>query len=211
LQDNQAQVDKNVKGKKGTVNVLHTGNIMGAVDVKYEFRKTARHEISDARSETTWDPFGRYLCIYGAKPISSFDKTKRSIRIFSMLGEVLHEIEKLSELQTFQWRPRPSQILSKKELIQLKKDCRTKYGKVYKDDQHKDTQKQQGETRERKGAVIDDFLEKFYLPLRAKYEADLDWYKKHWPLKPQDMEEKPATINHLYAYGDQVSVRRVDL
>ena len=41
---------------------------------------------------------------------------------------------------------------------------------MYKEDQHKDTQKQQGETRERKGAVIDDFLEKFFLPLRAKYE-----------------------------------------
>ena len=82
----------------------------------------------------------------------------------------MHEIEKLTDLQTFQWRPRPAQILSKKELTALKKDYRTKYGKIYRDDQHKDTQKQQGETRERKGAVIDDFLENFFLPLRAKYE-----------------------------------------
>ena len=76
---------------------MHTGNIMGAVDVKYEFRKTARHENADLRSDTTWDHFGRYLCIYGVNA-TKFDKTKRSIRIYSILGEILHEIEKLSDL-----------------------------------------------------------------------------------------------------------------
>jgi hypothetical protein len=71
---------------------------MGATDIKYEFRKTARHEIADGKSETVWDQLGRYLCIYGVKKPGLFDKEKRSIRIYSILGEQLHIIDKLSEL-----------------------------------------------------------------------------------------------------------------
>jgi hypothetical protein len=41
---------------------------------------------------------GRFLCIYGVKKAGPFDKEKRSIKIFSLLGEQLHVIEKLSEL-----------------------------------------------------------------------------------------------------------------
>ena len=61
--------------------------------------------------------------------------------------------------------------------------------------------------RERRGAIINEFLESFFLPLRKQYEADLEWYEKEWPLNKEEME--PATVNHLYAYGDQVSVKMV--
>jgi len=74
---------------------------MGAADIKYEFRKTARHEISDFKSETVWDSLGRYLSIYGVKRPGPFDKEKRSIRIYSILGEQLHIVDKISELQGF--------------------------------------------------------------------------------------------------------------
>jgi len=72
---------------KGKVNILFSGNTMGAIDAKWEFRKTARHEIPDIKNETVWDNLGRYLCIYGVKQPGPFDKTKRSIRIFSLMGE----------------------------------------------------------------------------------------------------------------------------
>lgn len=107
-------IDKNVKGKKGTVNVLFSGNTMGETQIKYEFRKTARHEIADSKSDTQWDPLGRYLCIYGLRKPGPFDKEKRSVKIFSILGEQLHSIDKISELQGFSFRPRPNNILTKK-------------------------------------------------------------------------------------------------
>lgn len=94
-------VDKNSKAQKGKVNVLFTGNTMGAIDVKSEFRKLARHEISDAKNETVWDNMGRYLCIYGVKRPGPFDKEKRSLRIFSMTGEQLLLVEKLEQLSGF--------------------------------------------------------------------------------------------------------------
>ena len=110
----QDKIDKNAKDKKGKVNVLFNSNTMGANDIKYEFRKTARHEIADGKSETVWDQLGRYLCIYGVKKPGPFDKEKRSVRIFSILGEQLHIIDKLTELSGFNFRPRPLNILSKK-------------------------------------------------------------------------------------------------
>ncbi len=62
-------------------------NSMQASDVKYEFRKTARHEITDGKTEAEWDQFGRYMCIYGVKKPGPFDREKRSIRIFSLMGD----------------------------------------------------------------------------------------------------------------------------
>lgn len=112
---------------------------MTTTEVKYEFRKTARHEISDSKSETTWDHLGRYICIYGVKRPGPFDKEKRSVRIFSILGEQLHLVEKLSELSQFSFRPRPLNILTKKALTALKVDYRKKYGKQYKEEDRKDT------------------------------------------------------------------------
>jgi hypothetical protein len=195
-------VDKNVKGQKGKVNVLFTGNTMGAVDNKVEFRKTARHEVTDAKTEVTWDGLGRYLCIYGVKRPGPFDKDKRSVRIFSMLGEQLHVIEKLEQLQGFEFRPRPQKVLTKKQTTALEKDYRSLYGKKYKEEERKDSSKQQDEVRERKAGIINEFLSSFFMPLREKYEKDVQWYEDLWPLSAAMMEEKPTTQNHLYAYGD---------
>jgi hypothetical protein len=115
---------------------------MGNLELKYEFRKTARHEIADGKSETVWDSLGRYVCIYGVKKPGPFDKEKRSVRIFSILGEQLHCVEKLSELSGFEFRPRPSKILDKKQLTKLEKEYRAKYGKQYKMEAQKDTSTQ---------------------------------------------------------------------
>lgn len=114
-------------------------NTMQAAEVKYEFRKTARHEVADGKSETEWDQMGRFLAIYGVKKPGPFDKEKRSIRIFSLLGEQLHMIEKLSELSQFKFRPHPGQILNKKALTALKSDYRKKYGKQFKEEERKDS------------------------------------------------------------------------
>ena len=62
-------------------------NTMQATEVKFEFKLLARHEVTDAISETEWDQMGRFLCIYGVKRPGPFDKEKRSIKILSLLGE----------------------------------------------------------------------------------------------------------------------------
>lgn len=198
----QDKIDRNAKDKKGKVNVLFNSNTMGANDIKYEFRKTARHEIADGKSETVWDQLGRYLCIYGVKKPGPFDKEKRSVRIFSILGEQLHIIDKLTELSGFNFRPRPLNILSKKAMTALKADYRKNYGKKYKEEERKDTSQQQDEVRERKSAIINEFLNNFFLPLRQKYEDEVEWYQTNWPIKEAEYEKDPATVNHLYAYGD---------
>jgi hypothetical protein len=69
------------------------------------------------------------LCVYGVKKPGPFDREKRSIRIFSLMGDLLFMIDKLPELSDFKFRPRPKQILSKKDLTTLKADFRKKYGK----------------------------------------------------------------------------------
>ena len=185
-------------------------NSMQASDVKYEFRKTARHEITDGKTEAEWDQFGRYMCIFGVKKAGPFDREKRSIKIFSLMGDQLLAIEKLPELSDFKFRPRPKNILTKKEQTTLKAEFRKKYGKQYKEEERKDTTIHNDEVRAMKHTVTSAFLNSFFLPLRQKYEADLDWYKTNWSIKQSEMEPELATVNHIYAYGDQLSVRRVD-
>lgn len=119
-------------------------------------------------------------------------------------------IEKLSELNDFKFRPRPKNILTKKELTNLKAEFRKKYGKQYKEEERKDTTLHNDGVRVMKTSVTNEFLNSFFLPLRQKYEADLEWYKSNWPIKQSEMEPELATINHIYAYGDQLSVRKVD-
>jgi len=41
------------------------------------------------------------LCVYGVKKPGPFDREKRSIRIFSLMGDLLFMIDKLPELSDF--------------------------------------------------------------------------------------------------------------
>lgn len=200
---------KEQKVEKGKINILNDKNIMGAVDSKFEFRKTARHEITDALCETAWDSLGRYVCIYGVKKPGPFDKEKRSVRIFSIMGQQLHQVEKLDQLSGFMWRPRPNSNLDKKSMQKLKKEFRDRYGKQYRDEERKDTTNQQNEDRERKATIINQFLNNFYLPQRQKYENDIEWYKTNWPIK--EYEEKPATVNYIYAFGETTFTKKVEI
>jgi hypothetical protein len=39
----------------------------------------------------------------------------------------------------------------------------------------------------------------------------MEWYKDNWPLKEEDYEAETVTVTHVYAYGEQLSVRRLDV
>lgn len=64
--------------------------------------------------------------------------------------------------------------------------------------------------RARKNEKTNEFINTFYLPLRKKYEADIEWYKANWPIKEAEYEKDPATVNHLYAYGETINLKKVE-
>lgn len=110
----------------------------------------------------------------------------------------------------FDFRPRPQGLLSVKEQTKLRTDFRTLYGKQYKEEEKSERSAVQEEVRLKKKTIRDDFLNNFYLPLRRKYEADLDKYIKMWPLKESDMSEKEEVVTHVYNYGDLVETKKID-
>ena len=63
-------------------------NKMAAEVIKYEFKKTARHEAVDSNPTGVWDKFGRFFVSYGRK-VGMFDKELRNIKIYSIFGEPL--------------------------------------------------------------------------------------------------------------------------
>lgn len=99
------------------------------------------------------------------------------------MGDLLFMIDKLPELSDFKFRPRPKQILSKKDLTTLKADFRKKYGKQYKEEERKDTTIHNDEVRAKKSTIVNEFLSTFFLPLRQKYESEIQWYVENWPIK----------------------------
>lgn len=91
----------------------------------------------------------------------------------------------------------------------MKKDARTKYAKQYKEEEKKESTKHNDERRAKRNAITEQFLNSFFLPLRRKYEEDIDWYKERFPIKEEDLEEKPANIDHIFAYGEVLASKKV--
>lgn len=149
-------------------------NKMAAEEVYYEFKKTARHEAVDVVTRGLWDKFGRFFVVHGKKGAGLFDKELRNIKIYSIFGEPLQAIEKVPQMKQFEFRPRPSDILQPKELKALKADYRKKYGKIYREEEIKQRQVIQGKVRDEKKVVRDEFLNNFFLPLRRRYEENID-------------------------------------
>lgn len=56
--------------------------------------------------------------------------------------------------------------------------------------------------RDEKKVVRDEFLNNFFLPLRRKYEQNLEQYIELWPLKDSDMAAEETTVDHVYHYGE---------
>lgn len=100
--------------------------------------------------------------------------------------------------------------MSLKDQNTLRKDYRTLYGKLYKEEEKAERTAVQEEVKTKKKAIRDEFLNKFYLPLRRKYEADMDKYIKMWPLKDNDYSEKEEVVTHVYNYGDLVETKKIN-
>ena len=90
----------------------------------------------------------------------------------------------------FNFRPRPDDILDKKALKALKSDYRKKYGKIYREEEVQERKLIQKKVRDEKKVVRDQFLNDFFLPLRRKYEQNIEQYEALWPLKERDFAEE---------------------
>jgi len=132
----------------------------------YEFRKTARHEATDAKTVGVWDHFGRCFIIHGERGRGPFDKEKRSIRFYSIYGEPLEQIERVPELGKFCFRPRPESILDVKQTKALEKNYRKLYMTTFKETMTTERRTITDQTRLKKKSIRDEFLNEFYLPLR---------------------------------------------
>ena len=190
------------KGGKHSEVAFSKINQMEAKEDVYEFKKTARHDAADAKTVGIWDEFGRFFVVYGVNKGFTRGKEMKSIKIYSIFGEPLLSHDKLSDLTQFQFRPRPKEILSKKKLAELKKTARKLYKEKYNEEEGKYREEVEADVNEKKKAIRDEFLNSFYLPLRRKYEQNIDQYIALWPLKDDQMAEEETTITHVYQYGD---------
>jgi len=89
--------------KKGAK--LVTEKHLAAVEDTYEFRKTAKYEITDKKWVAKWDDHGRYFMMYGRKS-SQLDKTVKQIKFFNMFGELLNKYDNVAGLERVDFRPR---------------------------------------------------------------------------------------------------------
>jgi len=82
------------------------------------------------------------------------------------------------------------------------------YGKEYKEEEKQERAIIQEDIRIKKKAIRDEFLNNFYLPMRRRYEANIDQYKAMWPLKDDvQMDAEPVAVKHVYHYGDLLETK----
>lgn len=185
---------------------------MEAKEEVFEFKKTARQESVDAKTVGIWDEFGRFFVVYGlpSKVIAGKGKAPTHIKIYSIFGEPLLSIDRLVDFQQFQFRPRPKDILTKKQLKTLKTNARKMYKDKYQEEEAKEREAVEAEVNAKKKAIRDTFLNDFYLPLRRKYEKDIPKYMELWSLKDDALAEEQATITHVYQYGDLLEKKEIE-
>jgi hypothetical protein len=92
-------------------------------------------------------------------------------------------------LQQFKWRPRPIGLLPKKEVAKLQTEQKTKYQKLFKEEEKVDKKQLNNVKQESKKKIREEFLNTFFLPLRKEFENQKDKYESLWPIKPSQMAE----------------------
>ena len=188
---------------------LVTDKKLAAVEDTYEYRKTARYEIGEKKWVAKWDEFGRYFLMYGRKS-SNFDKGTKSIKFYNMFGETLQSFKDLQGLEAVYFRPRPRDILNKNTLTKLKKDYKKKYENLFKVEEADEKKHQADIVKDQRKIVRDEFLANFFVPMRQRYEKDIEKYKALFPIKDKDMAEEEVTYYNIYAFKETVSQRKIE-
>ena len=72
----------------------------------------------------------------------------------------------------------------------MKENARNLYRKKYFEEEAKEREIVETEVNAKKKAIRDEFLDNFWLPLRRKYESNIDKYIALWPLKDDQFAEE---------------------
>jgi len=62
-------------------------------------------------------------------------------------------------------------------------------------------------TKNKRKEVRDDFLNNFFLPLRQKYEEDIETYKALFPIKEKEMHDEEREYKNIYQHGEVINSR----
>lgn len=170
--------------------------MQGSIDT-YEFRRLGKSEVKDRNYTAKWDQNGRYFCINGRRA-TNFDKSAKTVRFYNMFGELLDYEDEIKELGQVLFRPRPSDILPAGKIKALKKDFKKKYEKIFKEEEQQDKKIQLDIVKEKKKEIREDFLNNFFLPLREKYEKNIQNFKDLFPIKDKDMETEETSYYSIY-------------
>ena len=193
---------------KGASSISQKHNTLVSQEDKYEFKKTARHDIYETKYESAWDQTGRYCAIFGEKR-SPIDRTDKSIRFFSIFGEPLAVYDKLQNLLQFKWRPRPLGLLSNKDVTKLKQEYKTKFQKLFKEEEKTEKKQMNSVIKESKKKIREEFLNTFFVPLRKEFESQIDKYEALYPIKAKDMVDHPVEVQIIFSYETVVSETRI--
>ena len=115
----------------------------------------------------------------------------------------------LQNLSQFKWRPRPVGLLTKRELTKLQGEFRTKYQKMFKEEEKAEKKQLNSVIKESKKKVRDEFLNNFFLPLRKEFESQKDKFEALWPIKPNQMADQMVEIEVIYSYENVVSETKI--
>lgn len=82
---------------------------------------------------------------------------------------------------------------------------------MYKDEEATVKKERNDLERDKRKEVRDDFLNNFFIPMRRKYEENMDKYQAIFPLKDKDMAEEEVEYHSIYAHGEVMSTRKLDV
>lgn len=95
--------------------------------------------------------------------------------------------------------------MSNKDVNKLKVDHKTKYQKLFKEEEKAEKKQLNSVKQESKKKIREEFLSSFFLPLRRDFEAQRDKYEALWPIKPSQMADQLVDIEVIYSYETVIS------
>lgn len=96
-----------------------------------------------------------------------------------------------------------------KDLQKLKTEYKTKYQKLFKEEEKTEKKQVNNVVKESKKKIRDEFLNSFFLPLRKEFEDNKKQYESLWPIKPSQMADELVEIEFIYSYDNVISERKI--
>ena len=92
----------------------------------------------------------------------------------------------------------------------MKQEYKTKYQKMFKEEEKTEKKQQSNVVKESKKKIRDDFLNNFFLPLRQEFESQKAQYEALWSIKAKDMTEEPVEIEIIYSFENVLKEQKLN-